>query len=102
MKKTRNSLDSLPDNSYSEVKFEEFEYDPITTLKSLYDQMNLSFPSDQQKVILNYLNQNKGYRKNRYTLSVEEANQISMELSHELNKYGYENPWDSIPETGYV
>jgi len=93
MNNIRKSLDSLPENSYSEVKFEEFEADPLHVLKTLYDQMGLTFSSEQEQVILNFLRQNKDYRKNRYTLSEEEANQISVELSHELKRCGYENPY---------
>lgn len=93
MNNIRESLDSLPDGSYSEVKFEELEANPMHTLENLYGQMGLIISADQQQTISNFLNQNKDYRKNRYTLSAEEANQISVELSHELHKYGYENPY---------
>ncbi len=91
-KNIRKSLAALPDNSYSEVKFEEFETDPIGVLKNLYDKMGLTFASDQQQVILDFIQKNKDFKKNRYILSTAEANQISEELSFELKRFGYENP----------
>ena len=96
----RKSLAALPDNSYSELKFEELETDPIGMVKILYDQMGLTFTSEQQQAILDFIRENKDYKKNRYTLSTAEANQISEELSHELKRYGYENPYEPIPDTG--
>lgn len=91
--KIRKSLDSLPDNSYSEVKFEEFETDPLRALKILYEQMGLTLSSNQEQVILDFLDENKGYRKNKYTLSADEANLIAGELRHDMEKNGYENPY---------
>ena len=96
----RRSLAALPDNSYSELKFEELETDPIGMVKILYDQMGLTFTSEQQQAILDFIRENKDYKKNRYTLSTAEANQISEELSHELKRYGYENPYEPITDTG--
>lgn len=89
----RKSIASLPDTSYSEVKFEDFEANPMDVLVNLYDQMGITFTSDQQQVILDFLKENKNYEKNRYTLSRAEANHISEELHHELKRYGYENPY---------
>lgn len=93
MYRIRKSLDALPDNSFSELRFEDFEADPMPALENLYRQMGIAFSSDQQKVILDFLNRNKDYRKNRYTLSSKEVNLISTELSHELKQYGYQNPF---------
>jgi hypothetical protein len=93
MNNIRRSLDSLPENSFSEIKFEEFEADPIPTLKKLYDQMGLTFCSDHELAIENFLRENKDYRKNRYTLSAAEMKQLEVELGNELKQYGYENPY---------
>ncbi len=89
----RKSLAALPDNSYSEVKFEEFEANPMDLLINLYEQMGMTFTSEQQQLVLDFLQQNRGYKKNRYTLSTAEANQISKELQDELKRDGYENPY---------
>lgn len=89
----KRSLGELPEKRYNEIQFEKFEQDPLQTINSLYKHMGMNISRDLEQTINNFLHANKDYKKNRYALSAEEVNLIGKELSDDLEKTGYKNPY---------
>ena len=85
----RHDLLALPLESYHEIKFEDFESDPIQFLKSLYQSFRFEFSDEFEKKVRNYLSEVKDYKKNEFHLSEEEKNTISASLEHQMKYYKY-------------
>ncbi|UCG27632.1 MAG: sulfotransferase, partial [Bacteroidales bacterium] len=85
----RTSLENIPPYRFSEVKFETFEADPLSMLKTIYKHMNLPFSSANEQKVTSFLKEVKDYKKNIYVLSPEEEDLISGELQDDLAFYGY-------------
>jgi omega-hydroxy-beta-dihydromenaquinone-9 sulfotransferase len=85
----RNDLSALPIESYYEIKFEDFESDPVQSLKSLYQSMRFEFSDEFEKRIRFYLSEVQDYKKNEFHLTNEEKNTISTILEHHMKYYDY-------------
>ena len=85
----RRDLSCLPKESYHEIKFEDFESDPIQSLKSLYQSLKFEFSDEFEKKVMIYLSEVKDYKKNEFHLTEEEKNTISNTLEHHLKYYHY-------------
>ena len=89
MTKIRHDLNALPKEFYQEIKFEEFEADPLQSLKSLYQTMKLEFSDEFKQKASIYLSEVKDYQKNEFHLTEEEKNTISTSLEHHMKYYRY-------------
>jgi len=84
-----NNLKNLPEEQYTEVRFEEFEQNPIDTLKAIYNKFDIPFSdTDKQKTEL-FLSQLKDYKKNSYNLLDEEKQAIDKQLAYYMKHYNY-------------
>ena len=86
----RQDLSCLPPESYHEIKFEDFEADPILSLKSLYRSLKIEFSGEFGISVRNYLSELKTYKKNEFHLTDEEKNYISASLHHHMKYFGYD------------
>ena len=85
----RNDLSSLPADKYYEIRFEEFESDPIQSLKTLYRSMGFEFSDEFGKNVTGYLSEIADYKKNKFNLSEDEKNLISTSLENHMKYYNY-------------
>ena len=72
----RREFKNMNDNSYVEITFENLEKNPIATIKTIYQKLELTFSSDYEKSLLRYCNDLKSYKKNSYTISESDKNLI--------------------------
>jgi omega-hydroxy-beta-dihydromenaquinone-9 sulfotransferase len=85
----RQGLSTLPEESYYEIKFEDFESDPIQSLKSLYQSLKLEFSDEFGEKVRVYLKEIKDYKKNEFPLTQEEKNTISNILEYQMKYFHY-------------
>ena len=91
----RKSVDEnrkkLADGSFSEVRYEDLEKDPVKELKRIYRELDMEFSPEHEKKISEFMEAKKNYRKNIFNLSQEEKNIINRELEGYMKNYGYES-----------
>ena len=90
----RKSVDEnrkkLADGSFSEVRYEDLEKDPVQELRRIYRELKMEFSTEHEEKIIRFIEAKKDYRKNIFNLSQEEKNIINRELEGYMKKYGYE------------
>jgi len=85
----RHDLNTVPHEFYQEIKFEDFEVDPIRSLKSLYQSLKLEYSDEFENKAEVYLSEVANYQKNEFHLTENEKNTISNTLEHHMKYYGY-------------
>ncbi len=82
----------ISDENLYELKFEDFEKDPLKYLKEIYkDLLNDDYSRVEEK-FREYFETQKSYKKNRYKLDRNKLNRISGQLSDYMELYGYDVP----------
>ena len=84
-----NDIQTIPNEKFYQIKFEDLERDPLTSLKKVYQSLNLSFSELLAQKIKSFLSENQDYKKNTYTLSLEEKEIISQSLKEQMDYLGY-------------
>lgn len=79
----------LDENQFAEVRYEDLETDPVNEIKKIYSRLEISFTDDLEKKITGFMEEKKGYRKNRFILSPEDKDIISGILGDYMQCYGY-------------
>jgi len=87
--KIRESLDQMPAGTWSEVSFETFEKDPVASLKIIYSEIGLTFTSEFEARVVEYLSGLTGYKKNVFTLKNEDKELIQKIMADHFNYYHY-------------
>jgi len=83
----------IPEGNYIEVRFEEFEEDPILHLENLYKQLEIPDFQAARPKFEAYVNKMSGYRKNKYK-AIEEStlNRILERWGFAMQLWNYEIP----------
>ncbi len=89
LNKTREYLRGLPDNKYIELKFEDFENDPVKSIKSVYEHFGFKYSKNLENKMNDYLKELGDYRKNKYCLTDNEKEIIESELRDHMIYYNY-------------
>ncbi len=74
--------EALPPNRLFELRFEDFEQRPLDELERLYAHLELEGFEDARPHFKRYLESQKAYRKNRYTIERSELERV-------LNRWGF-------------
>ena len=86
------ALKDIPDLHLVELKFEDFEQDPIGNLKSIYEKLGLSdFEKSRDRFEL-YIKSQKSYQKNKYEMSQEMIALVNAHWGEYVERWGYEVP----------
>jgi len=72
----RAEFKTMEENQHIEITFENLENNPIATVKSIYQKLELSFSSDYEKKLIAYCQDLKSYKKNKYSISEDDKMQI--------------------------
>jgi hypothetical protein len=80
---------SLGEGRFAEVRYEDLERDTVNELKKIYDKLGMEFTEEFEVTIGNYLEEKRGYRKNKFDLSEEQERSITTILSGYCEQYGY-------------
>ncbi len=81
----------IPKDSFTEIRFEHLEKDVISTLRKAYQEIGLNFSEQFQQNLLAFLEENKNYKKNSYSLSETDKNIILDKLQKHNQRLAYHN-----------
>ena len=83
-------LEQFPPEQLIEVRYEDFEQQPIAYMRSFYEHLGLHGFESALPLFQDYVNAQKDYQKNHFTVRPELTRQINQELKFYFDHYGYE------------
>ena len=85
----------LPAGSFAEVRFEDFEQNPLDELKKVYQALELPAFDTARLQFTHYLDSIRNYRKNRYVFDEQAIELVNTNWSTYVQRYGYVPPQSS-------
>lgn len=82
----------IPDENFSEVRFEHLEQDPVGEIKRLYDELNLGGFEAMQPYVEQEMDARKGYRKNRFQHDPATLALLRERWGFAIDRWGYDIP----------
>ena len=82
-------LSELPSNKYYVLRFEEFEKNPVSSLRSIYAAFGLPFTLTFENNLHDYIGSLNGYRKNEFHLTPEDKEKIRSGMKKHMEHFGY-------------
>lgn len=89
LRKVHADLMKLPKDDYTEIAFEEIESDPAKAIKKIYDSLGISYSEAYLGRIIQFVDNNSDYQKNRYSISNEDAEIVRSKMKQHMIRYGY-------------
>ncbi len=82
----------VPEGHLHEIRFEEFEADPIGQLGAAYEALGLGGFEAARPAMEAFFARQRSYRKNRYTLDEATIRRIGREWDFTIDRWGYTVP----------
>ena len=82
----------LPANSFVEIRFEDFETNPIGEIEKIYQTLELPGFEQNLHCFKSYLSDIKGYQKNRYSFDPKIIELIESRWQPFINQWDYQVP----------
>ena len=89
-RKAFHDLYDMPEEDYIEICYEDFCKDPKGYLKQIYDHLGLEGYEEALPYFETYLDSQKDYKKNQFTLRDDLREKINDRLGFYFEHYGYE------------
>ena len=83
-------IQALPPHTLFEIRFEDFEKDPLPILENMYSELNLSGFDEALPQIKAYWESLAGYEKNRFDYPERLVKKVNDNLGFYFEHYGYE------------
>ena len=80
----------IPDGNLVEIKFEDYEKDPIEATRNIYKKLNLQGFDKALPAIEKYICKKKGHKKNNYEYSPSTSQVVEKNWSKAIKNWGYE------------
>ena len=80
---------AIPAGNLVEIKFEDFEIDPMGVTKSIYEKLSLDGFDDAKEAIEKYVSKKKGHKKNQYVYADTTRNIVEKKWSRALTDWDY-------------
>jgi len=87
-----NTRSLIPPENLVEIKFEEYEKDPLNFIKDLYNRFRISGFEKAKPNLQAYIESMSGYRKNRYEISRDLLDKIIEKWGFTMELWGYSMP----------
>jgi len=87
-----NQMNQIPKKQLYELKFEDFEKNPIYFLREIYNSLNIKGFDDSKHLFERYFKENKKYKKNTYSIERDTLKKIKKEWKFVFEKLKYSNP----------
>jgi hypothetical protein len=92
IKDYENIKNIIPADNLMEIKFDDYEKEPLTFIECLYQQFNLSGYHEAKTVFSAYINSQSGYTKNKYVISQELLDRIKDHWGFSMDMWNYKVP----------
>ncbi|MDR1962643.1 MAG: sulfotransferase [Planctomycetaceae bacterium] len=83
-------LEILKPNQFCDIAFKELTGEPIKTLETIYQSLQLDGFETVRPVFEEFAATQKSYQKNQFDLNPETKEQIAIRWHHYFERYGYE------------
>ncbi|MBD3674279.1 MAG: sulfotransferase [Planctomycetaceae bacterium] len=87
----------IPDNRLHEVAFEDLEVDPLATIESIYESLELPGFDVVEKALTPEIEKLRAYRKNQFADDPAWVNRVYEELQAFYERFGYPAPDTAAP-----
>lgn len=92
LNKYESEKKDVPQTQLFEVRFEDFERDPLPILKEIYAKLNISGYEEVLPQFEQFFSKARKYRKNEYSISKANLNEILEHTREQMERYGYGVP----------
>ena len=92
MKRYLAQRSMIPGENLIDIKFEEFEKDPLDHTMKIHRQFNLGNSEESKKAYKAYLAKLKGYKKSTYKITAPELDRVKTEWAFAFEEFGYGVP----------
>jgi len=82
----------LPPETFVELRFEDFETDPLAYVERIYRQLDLGEFAAVRPTFARYLDSQKTYRKNRYPFAAADNQLVRDRWGKYCDRWGYQPP----------
>jgi hypothetical protein len=82
----------IPEENLLEMRFEDFEADPIAETQKIYKQFALDFDEQTQERMHAYMASVAGYKKNKYRLDRKMRQEIARRWGFVIKRWNYQPP----------
>ena len=82
----------MPEGRLVEIRYEDLDADPLGSLKSIYDTLDLPNFETAAPVFSRYLDSVRSYKKNAFKGDAEAVDKVSKAWRRWLDKWGYAAP----------
>lgn len=79
----------IPEGSLFEVRFEDFEADPVAMTKRIYDELSLGDFERVRSRVEAYVGSKRGFRKNRYNYAPQSVELVEQWCAATLRRWDY-------------
>jgi len=86
----------IPEKNLIELRYEDFEKDPVGKLKNIYDNLLNEDFERVKSSFTNYFETIKGHKKNKYEIDAHIINKIKDEFGSYMKRYNYDIPKDIV------
>ncbi len=89
-RKLFREMEQLPDKQYIDIKYEDFEQQPLTYLEEIYQYLHLPGFASAKTHFIDYIESQKGYQKNHFDYSPRLIEKINQQCGFYFARYGYD------------
>jgi len=82
----------IPEGNLVEVRFEDFEANPLGEVARIYETLGLALGPEAQQQMQQYLLTVKGYKKNTYRLDHRTRRELARRWGFMIRRWKYEPP----------
>jgi len=82
----------IPEGNLVEVAFDDLERDPMSTIKSIYESLEIDGFEKSKPSINEYIESKKGYKKNTHTITKKKLERILTEWDFAMKEWNYSIP----------
>ncbi|MEG1573802.1 MAG: sulfotransferase [Bacteroidales bacterium] len=79
----------IPEGNLVEIKFEDYEADPLNKTREIYERLSLHGFEKARPAIETYVNKKRGYKKNKYRYEESTKDIVERHWGFALTKWGY-------------
>lgn len=79
----------IPEGHLIEVRFEDFEKDPVAMAEKIYKALDLGDFESVRPLMSEYAGQKKGFKKNKYQYDERTVSAVNAHWSKAVEKWGY-------------
>ncbi len=87
-----NDRNQIPVNQLCELRFEDFEKEPLHEVKRIYKSLNLNNLEEALPFLEPYLQITRSYKKNRHTITQNELRRVLNRWNFAMKQWNYDVP----------